>query len=81
MTDSSLMDINTIVFITFARGKCHVNGIESFWGYAKKRMLKFNGVKKEYLLLHLKETEFRFNHRNNFYEYLLRRLRRDPLAS
>ena len=65
----------------FARGKCHVNGIESFWGYAKKRMLKFNGVKKEYLLLHLKETEFRFNHRNNFYEYLLRRLRRDLLAS
>ncbi len=30
----------------FARGKNHVNGIESFWSYAKRRMAKFNGVPK-----------------------------------
>ena len=28
----------------FARGKSHINGIESFWGYAKRRLVKFNGV-------------------------------------
>ncbi len=38
----------------FARGKNHVNGIESFWSYAKRRMIKFNGIRKEKFLLHLK---------------------------
>lgn len=23
----------------------YINGIESFWGYAKKRLIKFNGPK------------------------------------
>ena len=27
----------------FARGKCHVNGIENFWSFAKRRLQKFNG--------------------------------------
>lgn len=27
----------------FARGKCHVNGIENFWSFAKRRLAKFNG--------------------------------------
>ncbi len=27
----------------FARGKNHVNGVESFWAYAKHRMTKFKG--------------------------------------
>ena len=25
----------------------HINGIESFWSYAKRRLIKFNGVPKE----------------------------------
>jgi len=25
----------------FARGNCHINGIESFWSYAKRRLAKF----------------------------------------
>jgi hypothetical protein len=25
----------------FARGNAHINGIESFWGYAKIRLVKF----------------------------------------
>jgi transposase-like protein len=45
----------------FARGKKHINGIESFRSYAKRRLSKFNGVKKEKFPLHLKECEFRFN--------------------
>ena len=55
----------------FARGKSHVNGIEEFWSYAKRRFLKFNGLSNETFLLHLKETECRFNHRDdNFYEFI-----------
>jgi transposase-like protein len=26
----------------FVRGKSHVNGIESFWSFAKRRLNKFN---------------------------------------
>ena len=48
----------------FANGSRHINGIESFWSYAKRRLVKFNGVSKEKFILHLKETEFRFNHRS-----------------
>ena len=45
----------------FARGKCHVNGIESFWSHAKRRLAKFNGVASDRFVLYLKECEFRFN--------------------
>jgi transposase-like protein len=48
----------------FARGKSHVNGIESFWSFSKRRLAKFNGCASEHFVLHLKECEFRFNHRN-----------------
>jgi transposase len=48
----------------FARGKNHINGIESFWAYAKHRLSKFKGFKKNLFYLHLKETEWRFNNRH-----------------
>lgn len=64
----------------FARGNRHINGIESFWGYAKRRLAKFNGVAGHTFYLHLKESEYRFNlRRGNLYETLLKMLRRDPL--
>lgn len=37
----------------------HINGIESFWSFTKRRLAKFNGVKK-YFDLHLKECEWRW---------------------
>ena len=49
----------------FARGKCHVNGIENFWSFAKRRLAKFNGCSSGAFALHLKECEFRYNHRND----------------
>jgi len=49
----------------FVRGKSHVNGIECFWSYAKRRLAKFNGLTDETFLLHLKECECRFNHRKS----------------
>lgn len=64
----------------FARGKNHVNGIESFWSYTKRRLLKFNGIKKENFVLHLKESEFRWNvKKQNLYQILLKNSRENPL--
>jgi transposase-like protein len=64
----------------FALGPNHINGIESFWSYAKHRLVKFHGMRKSTFPLHLKETEFRFNQRkNNLYKVLLSILRKDPL--
>ena len=64
----------------FARGKNHINGIESFWSWSKRRMNKFNGVHKKYFPLHLKECEWRFNHRqDDMYEILLNEFRGKPL--
>ncbi len=44
----------------FARGKQHINWIESFRSYCKRRFVKFNWINKEKFALHLKECEFRF---------------------
>jgi len=33
----------------FARGKHHVNGVESFWNFAKRRLAQFNGIAKHTL--------------------------------
>ncbi|MDR3155687.1 MAG: IS1595 family transposase [Holosporaceae bacterium] len=48
----------------FARGKSHVNGIEAFWSFAKRRLAKFNGLQDENFLKHLKECEFRYNNKD-----------------
>ena len=63
-----------------ANGEWHINGIESFWSYAKRRLAKFNGVTKHTFYLHLKETEYRLNHRrDNLYLEILKLLRNKPL--
>jgi hypothetical protein len=38
--------------------------IESFWAYAKLGLAKLKGIPVHTFELHLKETEFRFNHRH-----------------
>ena len=64
----------------FARGKSHINGIESYWSFAKSRLLQFHGVPNQTFYLHLKETEFRFNYRNeDSYSMLLDTIRKQPL--
>jgi transposase-like protein len=40
-------------------GGIHINGIENFWSFTKRRLSKFNGVKKNFDL-HLKECEWRY---------------------
>jgi len=64
----------------FVRGRSHINGIESFWSYAKIRLVKFRGIDKKSFNLHLKECEFRFNHRGeDLYKILLEIFRKEPL--
>ena len=44
----------------FSKGQdVHINGIENFWSFTKRRLAKFNGVKKHFDL-HLKECEWRY---------------------
>ena len=54
----------------FARGRAHINGIESFWGYAKTRLSKYRGINKNAFYFHLKESEFRFNYMAYFSYFL-----------
>lgn len=64
----------------FVRVKSHINGIESFWSSAKRRLQKFHGIPKSTFILHLKECEFRFNNRDqNIYQLLLKEFRIHPL--
>ena len=58
----------------FVRGKSHVNGIENFWSYAKRRLVKFNGCSEGAFVLHLKECEWRYNHRNDDLLKLIKKL-------
>ena len=43
----------------FTDGLVHINGIESFWSYTKRRLARFNGVRVNFEL-HLKECEWRW---------------------
>ena len=61
-------------------GKRHINGTESFWSYAKRRLEKFHGIADSTFYWHLKECEFRFNYRDkNLYQMLLKMFRENPL--
>ena len=58
----------------------HISPIEGFWGFAKRRLAKFNGIPWHAFYLHLKETKFRFNHRGSkLYPTFIRLLRNQPL--
>jgi len=55
----------------------HINGIESFWSYAKRRLAKFNGIPEDKFRTYLLETEWRFNHRGCVKKVLRRLIRKD----
>ena len=64
----------------FAKGRNHINGIEGFWGFAKTRLTKARGMSKSTFYLHLKECEFRFNHRQqDLYKIILKLVKKRPL--
>jgi transposase len=65
----------------FGFGSRHINGIESFWSFAKRRLRKFNGVPAHTFYLHLKECEWRFNQRHdNLHLLLFRLLQEKPIC-
>lgn len=47
----------------YARGKNHINGLEGFWGYLKRKLAAKGGVKRKYLPLFLGEYVWRYNYR------------------
>ena len=64
----------------FARGKNHINGIESFWSFAKLRMSKKRGILRKNFLSHLLECQWRWNHRHqNSFQILIQNLVDFPL--
>jgi transposase len=64
----------------FVSGPAHINGIEGFWGFAKSRQTRFRGMSPSTFYLHLKECEFRFNHRDqDLYKLILKIIRKNAL--
>jgi transposase-like protein len=58
-----------------------LDNIRRFWAYAESRLSKFRGMSESTFYLHLKECEYRFNHRyENIYLLLLRMCRENPLG-
>lgn len=43
----------------------HINGVESYWSWVKRRLSKFNGIPKHLFVKYLLESEWRFNHRDS----------------
>ena len=52
----------------------HVNGIENFWSFTKRRMQRKNGIRKTYFELFLKECEWRYNRSDEQMEQELKKL-------
>ena len=61
----------------------HINGVESFWSWTKRRLAKFNGIPKTLFGAYLLESEWRFNHRKDILisvRKLTRNWRQNPLV-
>jgi len=70
-TYEAILDFNNLKLFRVHSGipkpialKGPVDDIELFWSMLKARLVKFRGLNGNTLYLHVKETEFRFNHRN-----------------
>lgn len=56
-------------------GRSELSVVESFWGFAKNRLMRLRQRPTSAFELHLREREFRFNHRgDDLYRLLLRSL-------
>ena len=52
----------------FARADgTHINGVESYWSFMKRRLAMFNGIPTKNFSSHLLESEWRFNHRSSIH--------------
>jgi transposase len=53
----------------------HINGVESYWSWMKRRLSKFNGIPRSQFAAHMLESEWRFNHRATLADDLKKLLR------
>lgn len=62
------------------RSKLQSDEVDVFWALLKSRLVKFRGLNSSTLYLHVKETEFRYNYRDeDIYELLMDILHKQPL--
>lgn len=54
----------------------HINGLEGFWGYLKRRLAAKGGIRRERLPLYLAEYVWRYNHRRLSVEQRVQQLMR-----
>jgi len=47
----------------YVRGKNHINGLEGFWGYLKRKLASKGGIRRKYLPLFLGEYVWRYNNK------------------
>ncbi len=62
-------------------GSSMMDEISGFWGWIKGRLQKFRGMHRNTLYLHIRECEFRYNHRDNGLEESLQQLLFPPSNS
>lgn len=48
----------------YVKGINHINGLEGFWGYLKRKLAAKGGIKRKYLYLFLGEYVWRYNNRD-----------------
>ena len=48
----------------YVKGRNHINGLEGFWGYLKRKLAAKGGIRRKYLYLFLAEYVWRYNYRN-----------------
>ncbi|RTL11617.1 MAG: IS1595 family transposase [Neisseriaceae bacterium] len=66
---------------SYANKPSYVENLDNFWQFVKDRTGKFQGLAKHKAYLHLKESEFRFNFRNdNLYEVMLKLILAKPIS-
>lgn len=58
----------------YVRGKNHINGLEGFWGYLKRKLVAKGGIRKRYLYLFLGEYVWRYNNRSLTHEEKIKKL-------
>ena len=58
----------------YALGKNHINGLEGFWGYLKRKLAAKGGIRRKYLYLFLSEYVWRYNNRNLKFSEQIKRL-------
>ena len=77
----SVVNHSNMEFSRYENDVCiTTNRIEGYWGWMKVRLSKFRGIKWDNLELHISESVWRYNHRqDDIYKLLLRELRVRPL--